>query len=199
MKNLLLVSFLFIISILFIGCSGGTELGNEEIVEYSGDKPTWLTTPTRVEGDNIYITGEITRGKDRSFGFNQAFADGFRKLLNMMENDVQALTVDANIGANKDESDMGKYSAFIIAWINKTSRIAGVQNPESYWEKIKVQKYDGVTYFYNCYTLLKISKQDYNKALQNAFEVMQKKAIEENNKAAEELSKIIVEKLSNLK
>ena len=128
---------------------------------------------------------------------NQAYADGVRKLMNTMQNAVKTQSSLALRGANMDEGDVGRFSEFAVAWISDTYRIAAVQNPESYWEKIEVKTLSGVTYNYNCYSLLKISKKDYNKALEGAYLDMKKKAQEENNKKAEETSNKLIDELKS--
>ena len=158
--------------------------------------PVWVKIPTNDDGEFIYITGELTKAKDRSFGINQAYADGVRKLMNTMQNDVKTQSSLALRGANMDEDDIGRFSEFAVGWISDTYKISGVQNPENYWEKIEVKTYNGVTYHYSCFTLLKLSKQDYNNAIQGAYDNMRKKAREENNKKAEETATNLIEKLN---
>jgi hypothetical protein len=182
---------------LFISCGGGSEIGSERTIEKSGSTPDWIGNPTNDAGEFIFITGELTKAKDRSFGINQAYADGVRKLMNTMQNDVGTQSSLALRGANMDEEDIGRFSEFAVAWISDTYKISGVQNPETYWEKVEVKTYSGVTYNYNCYSLLKISRLDYNKALQGAFDSLRKKAREENNKKAEETANKMIDNLNS--
>jgi len=186
-----------VLLIMFCGCSGSSEIGSEKTVDKSGSTPNWINIPTSDNGEFVFVTGELTKGTDRSFGMNQAYADGVRKLMNTMQNAVKTQSSLALRGANMDEGDVGRFSEFAVAWISDTYRIAAVQNPESYWEKIEVKTLSGVTYNYNCYSLLKISKKDYNKALEGAYLDMKKKAQEENNKKAEETSNKLIDELKS--
>lgn len=196
MKTLVYLSSVLTI-IFLIGCSSTKEVGSEQIVERSGSEVDWIGTPTQDDGDFILITGEMTKANDRSFGMNQAYADGVRKLMNTMQNDVKTQSTQALRGANLSDGDVGRFSEFAVAWISDTYKVAGVQNPETYWEKVEVKTYSGVKYNYNCYSLLKISKQDYNRALEGAFYEMQRKAQEENNKKAEESANKLLDELKS--
>ncbi len=195
--KILLTSLIIFVPIFISGCSGSREIGSEIIVEKSSSTPNWVLTPVRDEGDFIFVTGDITKAKDRSFGMNQAYADGVRKLMNTMQNDVKTQSSLALRGANLSEDDIGRFSEFAVAWISDTYKIAGVQNPESYWEKVEIKTNTGVTYTYNCYSLLSISKQNYNKALEGAFENMRKKAQEQNNKRAEKTAQKLIDELKS--
>jgi len=188
---------LFVITMLFFGgCSGSSEIGSEKTVDKSGGTPDWVLKPTVEQDDFILVTGEITQAKDRSFGMNQAYADGVRKLMNMMQNAVKTQSSLVMRGNNMNDDDIGKFSEFAVGWVSDTKNIAGVKNPDSYWEKIEKKTASGVTYYYNCYSQLKISKVDYNKALEGAFNAIKKKAVEENNKKAEDTAKKLIEDLN---
>jgi len=193
-------AFLYITAFVFIttliGCAGSAEIGTEKTVEKSGSTPDWALTPTTEQSDFIFVTGELSKGKDRSFAMNQAYADGIRKLMNMMQNAVKTQSSTALRGSNMEDGDVGRFSEFAVAWISDTYKISGVQNPESYWEKVEVKTATGVNYFYNCYTHLRISKLNYKKALEGAFNEMKKKAQEENNKKAEETAKNLIDELN---
>jgi hypothetical protein len=192
MKNLvLLLSFLTVVT--FSACSTTAEIGSEKTVEKSGSTPDWVLKPTIEEGQYIYVTGELTKGIDRSFGMSQAYADGMRKLMNMMQNAIKSQSTSALRGSNVSEEDLGRISEFAVSWISTTDRIAGVHNPESYWEKVEVKTETGVKYYYNCYSKLRISTTDYKKALAGAFNEMKRKAVEENNKKAEETATRLLE------
>ena len=95
-----------------------------------------------------------------------------------------------------DDDDIGRFSEFAIGWISDTKTVAGVLNPQTYWEKIATTTSTGVSYNYNCYSLLKISKKDYNKSLEGAYENMKKKARELNNQKAEEVANKLIEQLN---
>jgi hypothetical protein len=186
--------FAIVLVLMFFGCSGGKEVGSEKIVDKSGSTPSWINTPTSDNGEFIFVTGELTKATDRSFGMNQAYADGVRKLMNTMQNDVKTQSSLALRGANIDDGDVGRFSEFAVGWISET-KIASVQNPETYWEKVEVKTLSGVKYNFNCYSLLKISKNEYNKALEGAYNNLKKKAQEENNKKAEETANKLIDEL----
>jgi len=192
-----LASVLLVIGLLsWAGCSGSSEIGSEKTIDKSGSQPEWLLKPTIEEDDFILVTGEITQAKDRSFGMNQAYADGLRKLMNMMQNKVKTQSSLAMSGNNMNESDIGKYSEFAVGWVSDTKNISGIKNPDSYWEKIEKKTAEGVSYYYNCYSQLRVTRVDYNKALEGAYNEMKKKAMEENNAKAEDTAKKLIEDLN---
>lgn len=197
MKNL---AFLFLaIALAIITFSCVSSVGEESTIEKSGKTPEWLNTPTFKDNSNIYVIGEMSKCKDRAFGLNQAYADGLRKLMNMMINDAKTQSAQVLKGSNVDEGDVEKYSEFAVAWISQTYTIGNVENLESYWEKIRVITSSGETYYYNCYTKLKISKHDFNMALVGAFANMKKKAKEGNNKTVEDIADKLIKDLENEK
>lgn len=195
MKNII-IFLSVVVMFVAVGCSGSNQVGKETIVEKSGSTPDWILTPTQDEDDFIFVTGEISKANDRSFGMNQAYADGVRKVLNTMQNAVSTETAQTFEGANLSDGDLGRYTKIGVAWISDTYKISGVQNPESYWEKVEVTTLSGVKYHYNCYSLLKISRLDYNRAIEGAYYAMQKKAQDESNKKAEQS---VTEMLTKLK
>lgn len=182
MKKILGISFVLL---FYYGCATTSEIGTERTVESSSSTPGWTLTPTKQDNDFYFFTGQMTKAKDMSFGLKQAYADGLQNLMNTMQNNIGTESAQALRGANMDEDDIGRFSGFAVAWISETKTVAGVLNPEAYWEKIETKTPSGVSYNYNCYSLLKISKKDYDKSLEGAYENMKKKAREENNKKAE--------------
>jgi hypothetical protein len=188
---------LLIVPLFFIfGCSGSSEIGSEKTIDKSGSSPEWVLKPTTDEDDYILVTGEITQAKDRSFGMSQAYADGLRKLMNMMQNRVKTQSSLAMSGNNMNEDDIGKFSEFAVGWVSDTKNISGVKNPDLYWEKIEKKTAEGVTYYYNCYSQLSISRSDYNKALEGAFNEIKKQAVAENNAKAEQAAKSLINELN---
>ena len=139
----------------------------------------------------------MSKCKDRAFGLNQAYADGLRKLMNMMINDAKTQSAQVLRGSNVDEGDVDKYSEFAVAWISQTNTIGNVENPESYWEKSRVITATGETYYYDCFTRLKISKHDFNMALTGAYANMKKKAKENSNKTVEDVADKLIQDLVN--
>lgn len=181
-------------SLILFGCSG-VDVGAEKTVDTSGSKPEWLAVSSTEKDELVLITGEVTQANDRSFGMNQAYADGMRKLMNMMQNNVKTQSSQVMQGNNMTEGDIGKFSEFSIAWVSDTRNIMGVKNPESYWEKVEKKTMNGVTYYYNCYTLLTLTKTDYNKILEGAYSDMKKRAQSENNKKAEDTANQLLNEL----
>lgn len=187
-------SLLFVV-LFYFGCGSISEIGTEKTVEKSPTNSDWILIPTSESEGNIYFTGQMTKAKDRSFGLKQAYADGMMNLMNSMQNSVRSQSSMSLRGSNVEEEDIGRFSEFAVGWISENRTISGLQNSENYWEKIEKKTETGVTYFYNCYSLLKISKTDYNKALIGAYENMKKKSIELNNKKAEETANKLIDDL----
>jgi len=195
MKNIINIIGVLIIAVIFYSCT--SSVGEESFIENSGTKPDWINIPTTKDNQFVIVTGEMTHAKDRSFGMNQAYADGVRKLLNMMINDVKTQSSQVLRGSNLDEGDVERYSEFAVAWISQTYTIANVQNPETYWEKIKTTTAYGDSYFYDCYTRIKITKRDFNLSLTGAYENMKKKAKEGDNKTVEDVANKLIDDLNN--
>ncbi len=190
--------FVFIsVMTLLVGCSSSSEIGSEQTIGKSGSTPDWINRGTFEGKDSWEITGVISKAYDKSFGMKQSYADGVQNLMNTMVNKVKSQSSQALQGANMDDSDVGRFSQFAVGWISDTYRVAGVANPENYWEKVEVKTLDGVKYYYNCYSLITISKLEYNKALAGAYDNMKKKAQEENNKKAEETAQKLIDSLNN--
>lgn len=191
MKNVLI----FLLTMILVACSSTSEIGSERIVGTSSSTPDWVSTPSNFDGEQYTFTGQMTKAKDRSFGLEQAYADGLQNLMNSMQNNVKTQSSQVLRGANMDEEDIGRFSEFGVAWISDTKTIAGVQNPETYWEKVEVITPAGVSYLYNCYSLLTISKKEYDNSLFGAYENIKKKARELNNKKAEEAADKLINDL----
>ena len=195
MKKIILVLALIASAAGIYSC--GSSVGEETSIERSGKKPDWIGTPTYKDDYFVFVTGEITQAKDRAFGMNQAYADGMRKLLNMMINDVKTQSSQVMRGSNVGEDDVQKYSEFAAAWISQTYTVANVQNPETYWEKTRVETPYGEKYYYDCYTRIKISKRDFDMSLTGAYESMKKRAKDGNNKTVEEAAEKLIEELKS--
>lgn len=199
MKTLFAVPTIILTVSLLFGCSGSKEMqvGEERIVERSTpDLPAWTTSISDEKDGFIYVTGEMTRAKERAFGMTQANADGVQKMLNTMSNRAKQTATQALRGANIEEGDVGRYSEFAVSWISNTYQISGVTTPTTYWEKVEKKNQDGVEYFYNCYVQLKISKADYNKSLVGSFDELKHKAQAENNAKAAEVAQKLLDDLN---
>lgn len=195
MKSILLILTL---AVSIFGCSGTKEMqiGEEKTIDAStSSKPDWLTKPSDWEGDYLFVAGVITQAHDMSFGMNQANADGIQKIMNTMGNAVKTSATQALRGANMSDGDVGRFSEFAVAWVSDTKKISGVTSPETYWEKVQKAEPGGVSYFYNCYTRLKISKKDYNASIYGAYEEMKRQAQKENNKQAEKVADDLLKEL----
>jgi hypothetical protein len=195
MKKLFIV--LINLSFLF-GCTVSNHtnpIGTQKIIEKSGSIPDWKNNPSKEEGDIYLIVGQMTSAADLSFGLKQAYADGIQSMMNMMQNNVKSQSSQALRGANLSEDDIGRYSEFAVAWISGTETFSMVKNPESYWEKVEKTVSNGVSYSYNCYNLLKITKKDFNQCIEGAYQHMKKKAQELNNIKAEEIANQLIDEL----
>ncbi len=194
----LLITLSFFCLLTFFACSGSKQIGSEEIVEQSYSQPDWVIKGSSFnDDDNYYAVGEITKAQNRSFGLKQSYADGLQNMINTVQNTVSSISTQALEGNNNSSDDVGLYSKFAVAWASDNQRYAGVQNPEKYWEKVAVTTSTGVKYYYNCYSLLRISNLNYNKILEGAFEEMRKQARARNNKNAEETANQLLKKVQN--
>ncbi len=195
MKNTFKLLAAILAAAVLYSCGGS--VGEESRIESSGSRPDWIYKPTTKDNQYVLVTGEMTKAKDRAFGMNQAYADGIRKLLNMMINDVKTQSSQVLRGSNVEEGDVEKYSEFAVAWISQTYTVANVENPETYWEKVKVDTPYGETYYYDCYSRIRITRGDFNKSLTGAFESMRKKARDDNKKTVVDVAEKLIEDLNN--
>ncbi|MDP2208419.1 MAG: hypothetical protein Q8K98_06560 [Bacteroidota bacterium] len=194
------IALILVLAFSIFGCSGSKEMqiGEEKTINAStSSKPDWLMKTSEFTDGDLYVTGVMTKAYDMSFGMNQANADGMQKLVNTMGNEVKTQTTQALQGANMSDGDVGRYSSFAIAWVSDTKRIMGVTSPESYWEKVEKNEPSGLTYSYNCYTRLKISKKDYQASLYGAYDEMKKQAQKENNQKAEKVADDLLKELKD--
>ncbi|MDP3147491.1 MAG: hypothetical protein Q8N83_00040 [Ignavibacteria bacterium] len=191
-------SFVLMMCLSFIGCSGSNEMqiGEERIVERSTPEvPSWISIPSEEKDGYFYASGQISKAKDRSFGMIQANADGVKKLLNTMTNKVGGTVAQALGGANYEDNDVGRFTQDVVGWISDTYKFRGVTTPATYWEKWMKKTQSGVEYYYHCYCQLRISRLEYDNALNGAYNEIKRKAQSENNVKNEEAAKKLLEKL----
>lgn len=196
-RNVILIIMLVAVSFLLISCGSSRQLGQERIVENSGGDKDWINKRSYEENSRVYFVGEMSGVKNRSFGLDQAQANGMRQALTTLQNKASQVSGQALQGTNLDDGEIGGYSKFAVSWIADNITTAGITSPQTYWEKIEKTTDMGVNYTYNCYVLLSVSQQNYNKMLNSAFEAAAKKAQSDNNKKAEDFLNDVINRLEN--
>lgn len=190
--------FLVGVALILSSCATrGPIVGKQSVVETSGKKGNWINAREdyfEKKGD-MYFRGMVHRAYDLALGRRQAEADAKKRIAESITSLVRTEYEDYARGANMSEDDVGRFVADGVAWTSGNVRVSGVMPDESYWEKVETTTYEGVEYFYNCYSLLKMSKTDYNRARKRAIDGLIEKARAENNREAEEAAMELKRKL----
>lgn len=175
----------------------GPIVGKQSVVETSGKKGNWINAREdyfEKKGD-MFFRGMIHRAYDLALGRRQAEADAKKRIAESITSLVRTEFEEYARGANMSEDDVGRFVADGVAWTSENVRISGVMPDESYWEKIEATTYEGVEYFYNCYSLIKMSTTNYNRARKIAIDGLIERTRAENNKKAEEAAMEVKRKL----
>ena len=83
----------------------------------------------------------------------------------------------------------------LVVWTTENLDVSGAIPVEEYTEKLRTQAYEGVQYSYNCYVWLRLSKDEYFLARQNALDRASREAEDEE---AKQLALEAKEKLGQL-
>ncbi len=174
---------------LVFGCktTPKRQVGEEWIVEKTGEIPGWITKIPDTKGGIMYFRGLKTQAATIDGGLTDAREHAARQLAEMVGANVNVDYESARVeyGIPKDDKDIGSVVRDLTIVLSK-AMIQGLKEKESYWEKWGVQEVSGVRYFRNVYLLTTVTKEDYQRIANSVFEKELEKAREAKNKKAEE-------------
>lgn len=160
---------------LMSGCASKREiadmsLGEEQVVERIPDSaPEWLDTPYEESGKQLLFKGEAARGSDASLCLRQSKANAVQNLVEAIKIKGRSEFSEAVRGVNVSEEALGRYLDSVIAWTSENVQVSGIVTQGEYREKVQVRTYEGVSYYYNCYSRLSVPVESYLRARQEAL------------------------------
>jgi hypothetical protein len=187
-----------IVILILTSCTAkGPTIGEQKIVETSSKKGKWVSAREDhfEKKGNMCFRGMAQRVQDLTLGRRQAEADAKKRIADSIVTVVRTEYEEYARGANMDPYDVSKFVADGVAWSSESIVITGVTPEESYWEKVRTTTYDGVQYFYNCWSLVKVPRDDYERARMMAVSGLIEKARASHAKAAEEAAIGLKQKL----
>lgn len=147
------------------------DLGKQEVVERSrGGRPNWLGVPYREKGGFIYFSGHAAGVVDEGLGVRQAKAAALQNLLESIRVKARSEFTEAVRGENASPGAASRYLESVIAWTTESLAVSGAVPVEQYTEKVRERTLDGVAYRYNCHVWLRLPKEEYFRARQQAAE-----------------------------
>jgi hypothetical protein len=181
--------------LLLAGCSGNQlrppkNVGDTKIVEKTPkNKPGWVGTSYKEKENYIFFSGEVTDVADRSLGMRQAKADAMQNLIESIQVKARSEFAEAVKGVNTSQGTLGRYVDSLVVWTTDNLDVSGAVPVEEYTEKLRTQAYEGSKYSYNCYVWLRLSKDEYFLARQNALDRASREAEDEEAKQLVEEAK----------
>ena len=200
-RSWVLVSALGLCVLLVAGCSSNKlrppkNVGDSKVVEKTPkNKPGWVGTSYKEKENYIFFSGEVTDVADRSMGMRQAKADAIQNLIESIKVKARSEFAEAVKGVNTSQGTLGRYVDSLVVWTTDNLDVAGAIPVEEYTEKLRTQAYEGSKYSYNCYVWLRLSKDEYYLARQNALDRASREAEDEE---AKQLAQEAKEKLGQL-
>ena len=178
-----------LIGLFLVGCASvpKRQIGEEWLIESSGNKSGWITKIPETKGGVIYFRGIKTHAPTLDGGLTDARQHAARQVAEMVENQVNVDYERARVeyGIPRDDEEIGSVTRDLtIALSDAVTQ--GVKEKESYWERWSEQLATGIGYFFNVYTLVTLTEEDYKRIANQVFEEKIEKARAENNKKAEE-------------
>lgn len=150
------------------GCAGSQQRvrGAVRVVETSSSKPDWLEKRSLERGDQLLFVGSVNSVADLSLGEEQAEYQAKKTIASSIRETFQREFSTALTGANRMDGNSRLGQALESALSASTDRVQvrGVLPVERFWERLEMQTEDGVTYGYNVSMLVRMSKQDYERA-----------------------------------
>lgn len=151
------------------GCATGREVkpGGEVIVDRSHeDRPDWLNQRKIEQGPIIVFIGQ-ERSRNLGLGEDGAKLSAVKNLGNSYYMDLSDL-----VSSDKREitEALDQYLKSGADFAAKNVPISGAATKEIYWEKIEKSTYGELQYFYDVWTIVEISAEDYQRGLRLAVD-----------------------------
>ncbi len=198
MKNILIISSLLILalSVSLQGCSTLKSVkGAEELVETSGKMPKMVSKNLwfEEEKDSRFFLGFSDQSKDQDVALRVAELEGRKHIIEAIGTDIRVEGTRGLSGPEKES--MGRFFEESMAFLSDNMRFSGAILQETYWEKWARSGYGEVSYYYKAYGIVRISKEDYERAMAVAAETLIGKATQERNLQAERASRDVKQRL----
>ena len=188
MRKSLSILSLFVL-VLFISIQGCGSLkgvkGTEKLIETSGKKPKMVSKNIWVEErkDTKFFLGFSTESHDLDVALRVAELEGRKHIIEGIGTDIRVEGTRGLSGPEKES--VGRFFEEAMAWLTDNMRLSGAILQETYWEKWARIGDVQVSYFYKAYGIVRISKEDYARAMSAAVDALIGKAAQDRNLAAE--------------
>jgi hypothetical protein len=180
--------------ILVAGCSSQNSLlGRESVAERSGDKPSLVSDNqwSDVKHDPHRFVGMVSGVKDVDVAIREAEIDARRRIVESVVDSLRSIGSRATTGASNE--GVGRYLNDVLTWVAGSTEVVGTRLKETYWEKIARQMSSSVTYTYQAWAIVEISKEDYAVTRINALNKIEERARADRNAEAEALARQALE------
>ena len=174
-------------ALVFQGCGGKLAglKGAEELVETSGKKPSMVSKNLRFEEekDARFFLGFSDQAKDHDVALRVAELEGRKHIIEAIGTDIRVEGTRGLSGPEKES--VGRFLEESMAYLTNNMRLSGAILQETYWEKWARSGYGDVSYYYKAYVIVRISREDYERARTAAADALIGKAAQERNLQAE--------------
>jgi len=189
MKKVMYICSLFVLAIFISiqGCGGKLAglKGAEELVETSGKKPKMVSKNLwfEEEKDARYFLGFSAETHDQDVALRVAELEGRKHIIEAIGTDIRVEGTRGLSGSEKES--VGRFFEESMAYLTNNMRLSGAILQETYWEKWARSGYGDVSYYYKAYGIVRISREDYERARTMAADMLIGRAAQERNLQAE--------------
>jgi hypothetical protein len=184
--------------ILSCGASQIKREGEREIVETSKNRPKWVVNPPKEEKGLMFAVGVRTKAADLDGANTDSRMTAIGKISDQVGMEFKRFYERARKekGLPTGSGDIGWIVNDAISVMSQIM-VSGVKEEDYYWEKYKeYNSTGGVGYFYDFWTLVSVTKEDFKRAANLAVEDVKKKASSQKNKEAEEVLELMRKEFS---
>lgn len=165
---------LLAISLILAGCGHGgvgrglavKNMGKEKVVEKSGSRPDWaIEKPMYTKDGILYASGMFSDAPNLSKGLQIANKQAQAKIIESIRLRLRNDFTYASEGLETNQTILEQ----ILNSTTDEMVVSGFFQNKQYYEKKEVMGPSGIAYKYDCYALAEITKENYLKALDDAF------------------------------
>jgi hypothetical protein len=172
---------------LMFSCAAKKPIGTQTLISKKGDCGDWIYNIPKTKDGIAFFRGAKTGAVSEEGGLNDARMHAAQQVAEMVKTEANVDYERARVeyGIPKEDEDVGSVvrDAFIAL---SDAIVQGVKEVKSCVERYEEVTHEGVRYFFNVYTLVSISEEDYKRIAARVLEKEKEKARERNNKKAEE-------------
>lgn len=189
MKNALFIFSLVVLAtvVTLQGCGGKLAglKGVEKLVETSGKKPAMVSKNIWFEekNDTRFFLGFSDQVKDQDVALRVSELEGRKHAIEAIGTDIRVEGTRGLSGPEKES--VGRFFEESMSYLTNNMRLSGAILQDTYWEKWARSGYGEVSYYYKAYGIVRISKEDYARALSAAADILPDRAAQERNLQAE--------------